>query len=352
MKYRVYACCLAVLGILSGCRNDDDGLEGIAARDRGEQAIADAAFFAEYLSTHFYNYEEFEAEEAGFDYRIKFGKIEGDNADKIPLSDQVQEISVSRTEVVQSIYVLKAREGAGEQITYADSALTTFRGVELGEDTENTIDGSTIPTWFNLPTIIEGFYQGLSTTRAGTGVTILPNGEPQFNNDYGITAVFIPSGLGYFADPPGGSDIGLYANFVFTAETYQRKKTDHDGDLIPSIMEDLNDNMFLFDEEEDNTDGDAVPNFRDPDDDNDGVRSRLEIITEEIDTDDDNVPDTTVFVSFMDTDGDGIFDHLDTDDDNDGRDTVDEIEINFNTGVINYPDTDGDGTPDYLDSDS
>ena len=102
----------------------------------------------------------------------------------------------------------------------------------------------------------------------------------------------------------------------------------------------------MFDDEEDNTDGDAVPNFRDPNDENDGVITRLEV---EIETADDG--NFVAFVGFLDTDNDGTPDHLDTDDDGDGRLTINEIVINAD-GSVTYTDTDGDGTPDYLDADS
>ena len=162
----------------------------------------------------------------------------------------------------------------------------------------------------------------------------------------------MPSGLAYFAAPPN-SNIELYASIVFEFEIYDRIITDHDGDGIITIDEDVNNNQFFFDDE-DNTDGDAVNNFRDADDDNDGVNTRLEIMlaTEMVINDEGEEEEIEVFQALLDTDGDGINDHLDDDDDGDGIPTLDEINVNFNTGEITYPDTDGDGTPDYLDSDS
>ncbi len=79
------------------------------------------------------------------------------------------------------------------------------------------------------------------------------------------------------------------------------------------------------------TDGDDLPNFRDPDDDGDGVPTEFE------DADGDGNPRND------DTDNDGIPDYLDTDDDNDGTLTGDEGGAG---------DIDNDGIPDYLDPDS
>jgi len=70
------------------------------------------------------------------------------------------------------------------------------------------------------------------------------------------------------------------------------------------------------------TDGDSFPNFKDWDDDNDGVPTKDEGATD-------------------DTDGDGILNYLDDDDDGDGVPTLEESITN---------DEDSDGIVDYLDS--
>ena len=73
--------------------------------------------------------------------------------------------------------------------------------------------------------------------------------------------------------------------------------TDHDYDGINSIDEDLNgDHIFANDD----TDEDNIPNYRDSDDDGDGVLTK-----DEYDENDDGIVD--------DTDGDGIPDYLDND---------------------------------------
>ncbi|PKV51821.1 putative repeat protein (TIGR01451 family) [Aquimarina sp. MAR_2010_214] len=86
-----------------------------------------------------------------------------------------------------------------------------------------------------------------------------------------------------------------------------------------------------------NTDGEDEPDYRDNDDDGDGVD------TVEENYDNDNDPSDT------DTDGDGTPDYLDTDDDNDGILTVDENpDPNGDGNPDDAVDTDGNGTPDYL----
>ena len=82
--------------------------------------------------------------------------------------------------------------------------------------------------------------------------------------------------------------------------------TDFDGDGIPSILEDLNNDGDLNNDNTDDASEPAnvfFPNHNDPDDDNDGILTRDEI----------NLDANGNFVSFKDIDGDGIPDHLDND---------------------------------------
>lgn len=98
---------------------------------------------------------------------------------------------------------------------------------------------------------------------------------------------------------------------------------DDDEDGVPNVFEDFNGDGNL---ENDDIDGDGIPNYLDNDDDGDGVLT----IDEAKDANGNPI----------DTDGDGDVDYLDSDDDGDG------LFSNFETG-----DTDGDGVPDYLDAD-
>ncbi|MEM9680021.1 MAG: DUF6252 family protein [Bacteroidota bacterium] len=98
---------------------------------------------------------------------------------------------------------------------------------------------------------------------------------------------------------------------------------DDDNDGVPTVFEDFNGDGDL---DNDDIDGDGIPNYLDDDDDGDGVLTANETV------DDNGNP--------IDTDGDGDVDYLDNDDDGDG------LLSNFETG-----DTDGDGTPNYLDAD-
>ena len=166
-------------------------------------------------------------------------------------------------------------------------------------------DSSVIPVRFNLvdtPTssgIIRGLQQAIIQFRGASNVISNPDGTLTFEN-YGIGAVFIPSGLAYYQYPPPTGGLNAYDQLIFSFELFESEVADHDEDGIPSYMEDLNEDGFLLN---DNTDGAGAVNY------------------------------------------------LDDDDDGDGRLTKYEIEIDGN-GNITFPDVDGDGIPDYLDSDS
>tara|TARA_R110002012_G_scaffold89061_1_gene218852 strand:- start:82747 stop:83820 length:1074 start_codon:yes stop_codon:yes gene_type:complete len=340
MKLRNYLGLAIVLLLCVGCPSDDDnGVVAVPLRDRGEQSIEDDALIREYLETHFYNYEEFENPLEEFDYKVRFDTIAGDNIDKTPIIDrpELRSLTYTRVDTEQTLYILSARQGESEKApsTFVDSVFATIEGVNIYGDVFESVPN---PQWFDLPFTIDGFSNGLAGFKgASSGPVVNGDGTTSYEN-FGIGAAFIPSGLAYFEQSNTGD---LYSSLIFTFSVFNVRVTDHDGDGIKSLDEDLDGNGFLFDDA-DNPDNDSAAAFQDPNDDNDGVLTKLEIIRDE----DGNL------VSFIDTDGDGINDHLDTDDDGDGRDTLDEIVINSTTGVVTYTDTDGDGIPDYLDADS
>lgn len=340
MRFRNYLSLVAALLIFVTCSDDEIGFTTAEIRDRGEQSVTDDNEIREYLQTHFYNYEEFENPPAGFDFQIRFDTIAALNSDKTPVIDrpELTSITYNREDADQTVYILRARQGASEKpaATYTDSTLVTYEGRNLNS---TVFDASPNPIWFDLTSTIDGFQNGIAGFK-GSQSGAIENGDGTASyEDFGVGAIFIPSGLAYFNLPPLGVEI--YSPIVFTFSVFDVVITDHDGDGIITINEDLDGNGLLFDDA-DNPDEDFAFAYLDSDDDNDGIPTRLEIVLD----------DEGEFVSFLDTDGDGLSDHLDTDDDGDGRLTLDEILINTTTGVITYTDEDNDGIPDYLDADS
>lgn len=283
---------------LISCNDDDNrNTPQIEERDPEEQALTDADSINNFLDTHFYNYEEFENPSDDFDYMVRLDTIAGENADKTPLSEEENLImkTVVNNDVEYNMYVLKVREGEGQQPKFTDSTLVSYRGELLNL---TAFDNANTPVWFDLTTLIKGFTEGIIEFKGASGYKVNPDNTVDFNDDYGIGALIFPSGLGYFSSSQ--TSIPPYSPLVFNVQLFRVNETDHDRDGIPSWMEDLNENNDILD---DDTDEDGTPNFADRDDDGDGTPTRDEIIINE-------------------------------------------------DGSLEFPDANGNGTPDYLDPDT
>ncbi len=311
LKRSFLLCAFAGIFVI-GCNSDDDDIgEEITPRDPVEQAADDEETLQAYLQTHFYNYEEFENPPAGFDYVIRFDTIAGDNLDKTPLieSDLLYVKNVSREDVDYKMYILKVREGVGRQLTFADSAYVSYEGVLTNR---NVFESNTVvPTWFDLPGYVirdnqnrlvingggsvPGFSEGLTEFREGSGFTVNPDNTVTWTEDYGVGAMFLPSGLGYYAG--GRGSIPPYSPIIFSFKLLRAVEADHDNDGIPSWMEDLDGDGDLYN---DDTDENGFPNHSDRDDDGDGTPTRQEIIINEDGS-----------LEFPDSNNDGIPNYLD-----------------------------------------
>lgn len=117
---------------------------------------------------------------------------------------------------------------------------------------------------------------------------------------------------------------------VFTVDLIE-----DDNDGIPADREDLNNNGNL---EDDDTDGDGIPNYLDADDDGDNVLTINE---------GPNYTDADGLSLALDTDGDGTPDYLDNDDDGDGTLTRNEENATQDQNPTNDISNNTVG-PDYL----
>ncbi|MFZ0489721.1 MAG: FKBP-type peptidyl-prolyl cis-trans isomerase [Salegentibacter sp.] len=281
---------------LFACHKDNPNQQQVEIRDKGEQAVADDEALRSYLGSHFYNYEEFENPQEGFDYSIKIDTIAGDNADKTSIldSDNLVVQTITEDDVDYSLYILKAREGAGDHPKFSDSTLVSYEGNLLNDA---LFDSSGSPVWFDNTRVIKGFGRGITEFGAASNYSVNDDNTIKWTNDYGIGALFIPSGLGYFAS--GQPNIPAYSPLIFKVNLYRVNEADHDNDGIPSWMEDLDEDKNLLN---DDSDGDNVPNFADPDDDGDGTPTRKEITINEDGS-----------ITFPDSNNNGIPDYLDPD---------------------------------------
>ena len=321
---------VTLLIVIFSCSDDDDnGIIIIPPLERSDEVIVAKEEVEEYLETHFYNYEEFENPPAGFNYTIRFDTISGENSSKIPLMSQVSFKMVTdliEESVIYKLYYLNVRQGGGERAEFSDLVTLSYEGSILKDNI--TFDSSISPITFDLTQVIKGLQATVVEFNGATGFTENSDGTLTFD-DYGIGAVFIPSGLGYYNTPPIGSIIEFYEQLIFTFQLYSNEKSDQDFDTILSSFEDLNNNKNELD---DDTDSDGIPNFADADDDNDGRLTKYEVTAKEY--------------VLSPGDPDPVFEE-------------NEIEmqrkINSETGVVTlytvvFKDENNDGVPDYLDS--
>jgi len=314
MKYRVLVFLCFAATLLSCNKDDDDDVVVVPPSLLSDVAPEDDETIREFLSTHFYNYEDFITLPEGFDYKIVIDTIAGENADKRPLIEDATAITLNvssshlalgedEEDIPHTYYFIQVREGEGGSPTYADSTLVRYQGSAL----DGTLfDESQDFVWQELPSTYRGYGDGISNLKAGTSDQVVenPDGTYQVTNS-GLGIIVMPSGLAAFNRSVGAA--GTYAPILFKVELgLFVENTDSDNDGIPSIQEDLNSNRYLKD---DNTNADEEPfnpspNYLDADDDGDGVSTRNEI-----------------------TDENGII-------------------------IFPYPDSNGDGTPDYLDPDT
>jgi len=327
---------LSLFFIIASCKkDDDDGIESIPIRDEAEVYGEDIIKIEDYLSSHSFNYEEFNFNEPyspdNDNFNLKIESIpEGNAGNKIPLIDMMGgEINtvmnvlsiktVKQSGIDYELYILKIREGLGDNLHSLDRAIVNYNGFLINGD---VFDSAVTPINFNLTSIgsiggvVTGFREGLLEFKTSIGISTAPDGVDTYEG-HGIGAVFIPSGLGYFANAP--ITIGAYKPIIFTLNLIDRLDTDFDFDGIPSHLEDIDgsdsdpnvdsdgDGNTLNDYERDgngfnnDTDNDGLPNFIDSDDDGDGLLT----INEDKDGDGDPTND--------DDNNNGIADYLDAD---------------------------------------
>lgn len=149
----------------------------------------------------------------------------------------------------------------------------------------------------------------------------------------------------YNGDPSGliceeipDADVSIIKDYPAEGGKFTSTSTfvDDDQDGIPSALEDINGNGDL---EDDDSDGDTIPNYKDNDDDGDNVKT----ILENPDPNDDGLIDDA-----QDSDGDTIPDYLDIDDDNDG--TITRYEDENINGNLQDDFADGSVIVRYLDN--
>ena len=245
---------LTIISFLSSCKKEDT-VEPL--RDVQEQSITDNQSIEDFLSSHFYNYDDFS--DPDYDGGIVFDTLHIDNTSKTPLINQVRKevisvITADGTFVDHNLYYLIAREGTGISPATVDSTYLSYEGLLLDK---SVFDSSSTPVWFDLTSVVRGFREGAHKIKSG---------DFRVNDDitvdffgYGQGALFFPSGLGYFSRTAGA--VPAYAPLIFKINLYGVNQTDHDGDGILSANEFDNDGDGVPDD----TDEDGIPDYLDAD---------------------------------------------------------------------------------------
>jgi FKBP-type peptidyl-prolyl cis-trans isomerase len=160
-KHFIYV--LLSIIIIYSCKKDE---EVEPPRDLAEQAILDEQILEDFLSTHFYNYEDFQ--DPDNQTKIKFDTIANENSSKTPLIEQVNKSTINvrisdGSFINHPIYTLVARQGIGESPSSVDSTYLSYEGLLLNK---SIFDKSITPIWFDLTSVVRGFREGMPTLKA------------------------------------------------------------------------------------------------------------------------------------------------------------------------------------------
>jgi FKBP-type peptidyl-prolyl cis-trans isomerase FkpA len=275
-KISLLAFCF-IIGLVSCKKDDNSPIPEVEVRDRTEQQIADNDSILKYLNNHYYNSSDFGGSnlDPSIQDLVISELLEGET---VPSGHTLLKDAVGTPKTVvyentdYEIYVLKLNIGGGESPKFSDNVLVNYEGFTL-ED--YIFDGSVNPVTFDLTSLIPGWRKVLTDFKTAESFADNVDGTVNFIN-HGLGVMFLPSGLAYFSGAPTG--VSSYSPLIFKFELLQMAQNDHDGDGVPSYLEDLNgDGEYtinyddLTDVTDDDTDGDGIPNYADTDDDGDGI---------------------------------------------------------------------------------
>jgi FKBP-type peptidyl-prolyl cis-trans isomerase len=330
---------LVIIVAFISCEKDDGSSVPFVERDRAEQQAADKDSILAYLTTHYYNSSFFESGSNHKQTDIVISALEQDedgnyldmpNPDQNTLLiDAVQTYTTEYLETEYEYYILRLNQGGGEAPKFTDAVRVTYEGISInnGEVFDSNVTPIALPlvgNGFTTFGAIKAWQLVMPSFNSAVDFSIDGNGNVNFNN-FGLGVMFVPSVLAYFS---GFSTGASYDNLIFKFELLQYEQQDHDGDGIPSYIEDLDGDL---DVSNDNTNGNNFPNYVDLDDDGDGVNTINELV-QTIYTVDTNVGDeepilveneyelsrsivsgviTITTVKALDTNGSGILDYLD-----------------------------------------
>lgn len=350
---------LSIVLVCFSCGPDDETeFQSVPVRDKQEVYDENEIDIQSYFETHFINYDDFDFADstnpANDEYTLVLDTISADNGTqtKTPMLNYLNQadgvyprldvkiVNLDNDDIDYKLYVLKVREGEGDNVNKLDAAAMIYSGsTPNGFVFDSQVNGSS----FNLTAVggsggvVTGFREGIVEFKTSTGFTDNTDGSATYHG-HGIGAVFMPSGLGYFSSPTT-SGIPQYSPLFFNLKVISRSNTDWDLDGVPSHIEHPDGD---FTGEEDDTDGDSLVNFIDNDDDGDGVLTRDEV-QQKVYEDDSTNPFMTKAEAQAYFDANAAIDEI-------FISIIGELDGTYTLNTLIVPDDNNDGTPNYLDN--
>ncbi|MCO4822965.1 MAG: hypothetical protein KC469_12905 [Flavobacteriaceae bacterium] len=260
---------ITILAAVQGCRNDDDGgPESVPEVPRPEQQVIDDSLLVDYFGRHYYNSADFgdQNPNPSMNDVIITELLEGETVpDGHTLLSDPNVLETKETFIAETnykYYILRINQGGGEkQPESTDDVSVIYEGKTMDDD--NVFDSAVNPIVIDLVGAIFGWSRIIPTFNTAEAYMLNPDGTATYTNA-SVGVMFIPSGLAYYS--LGSTGIGPYKNLTFKFEMYQTETNDHDGDGIPSYDEDVDGDGYVYN---DDTNGDSLPDYLDPDDDGD-----------------------------------------------------------------------------------
>ena len=260
--------------IIYACGDDNTFRNPFTDIDHKALAISDNDSIVKFLKGHYYDETEdvLKSLETGETALFEDSKL------------KIKE--VTENDINYKLYVYVINEGSAVPNpdkgfpTVVDSVFVKYAGRTFSGTSfnANEFDSNTSGIWFNLNAVIAGWTHGMTSFKGGS-LKKEPNGDP-FNGpitflNSGKGIIFIPSGLAYPSSRAQNQSSNLVdTNLFFFVDLLDFvKDTDQDNDNVPSILEDIDADG---DVNNDDTDGDGLPNYFDTDDDGDGVLTKNE----------------------------------------------------------------------------
>ncbi len=286
---------LCLTSVFLACNNDDGGNDiTFEERDRTEQQATDKDSLTDYLQSHYYNSGAFvsNSNPSLADLIIEILPEDGvlpDPDNNTLLIDAIETHQTVFRETDYEYYILRLNQGGGsDSPTFADDVRTNYIGSLLDDE---VFDSTVNPINLDLTQVIPGWALVFPEFNVAESFVENSDGTVDYMN-YGLGVMYLPSGLGYYANAQ--NQIPAYSPLIFQIELFTTSVNDHDSDGVPSYLEDLNgDGFFTIDVDEitdttdDDTDDNNILDYVDIDDDGDGVPT----INEDIDGDGDPTND-------------------------------------------------------------